>query len=173
MAGYLIDNPTFSWKNIIMARAGVEVLSYKIPEIEHAAGTLVHTFTKFSEIAGTRVWPPYAKGLSDRIKDQTPFPYLLRAPGFALRFSGFPPPNVPRSEGDELIFGPPDLGFAFLETDDLVLPSERTHIQKVTKAIAEEMAKVFHLDLNRDPLQVTLPRDLYVKEVVVFNAALI
>ena len=88
-------------------------------------------------------------------------------------FSGFPPPINPRREGDDLIYGVPDFGFAFLETNDLVLPRERTHIEKVTRAIAEEMANVFHLDLRKDPLQITFPRELYVKEVVVFDAALL
>lgn len=156
-----------------MPRAEVEVLSYNIPRIEQAAGTLVHTFTKFSDIAGTRAWPPYAKGLSSWIKDQRPFPYWLRAPGLRLRFSGFPPPEDMRSEQGKLIFGPPDLSFAFLPGDELLLPSERTHIQNVTTAIAEEMSKVFHLELRKDPLAITFPRDLYVKETVVFNAALL
>ncbi len=156
-----------------MARPEVEVLSYNIPRIELVAGTLVHTFTKFSEIAGTRAWPPYAKGLSDWIEDQRPFPYWLRTPELALRFSGFPPPEDVRSEGGKLIYSPPDLSFAFLNGKQLVLPSERMRVQKVTTAIAEEMAEVFHLDLRKDPLAISLPRDLYVKETVVFDAALL
>jgi len=149
----------------------LEVPQYRTEEIEHASSVFVGYFLKYSNIATILAWEEYWIGLQDVIRNQKPRKLKLRAPGIDISFSGFPPPT-PTVDDGKVVFEPYEPGFSARTNKELVLPSERTKIDRTSNAIFEEIGEVYHLT-TEDPYTLTFPRKLYVGKVEVFNAALL
>lgn len=149
----------------------LEMVSYRTSDIEHASFVFIQSFAKYSQIAGTGTWIAYLEGLIQIIRNKEPRKYKLTASGIDLWFSGFDPP-MPKMDNGKLTFESNEPGFAVLNNDRAILPRERTHVERVTGAIMEEMGKVYHLDVHKNPKVLKFPKELYGK-VEVFSAALL
>lgn len=139
-----------------MGRVEIELVSYRTTEIEHVADVLVANYVRYSQIARIEAWDIFGRILRKRIRDYSPHGFKLTAPGIDIWFSGLP--LFPQEEKGKLVFEEPWFG-AFANRE-LVLPSERTHIEKVTSAIFREMSKVYHMD-NTDPGVLRFPKEVY------------
>lgn len=146
--------------------ARVEAVSYKTSDIKYASATLVRNFIDHSGIKGVHTLIYGLTGLLERIENQNPQPYRLRAPGINIDWSGYPRP-VDKKE-DQTLFENGDLGFTISENGEFILPSARTYVEKVTSAISEEMGEVFKLKVRKNPYILTFPKEVYTKNDIYF-----
>ncbi|OGE64961.1 hypothetical protein A3I48_01695 [Candidatus Daviesbacteria bacterium RIFCSPLOWO2_02_FULL_36_7] len=152
--------------------AELEVVEYKTHDIGHAVGRLIHNFAKYSGIVGTEIWPRMQFQLLSLIRDQIPYEVTWNAEGMEIKFSGFLDPR-PRIKDSQLVYESPEPSCVFFEQPGEVSPLVRTHIGRVTSAIAQEMQEVYCLQAERDPLILRFPKSLYSKRIERFKVIII
>lgn len=150
-----------------------EFVQYRTGEMKHAASALVKNFAVYSGIVGTELWLTLMGDLSKIIDNQLPYECLWKTSALDVLFSGFTDPIPIINEG-RVIFSPKEPRFIFQEKmNPDVRPAVRTHVQRVTNAIVREMHDVYRMDVKKEPLTLTFPKEEYVRRVEVFNALLL
>ncbi len=151
----------------------LEVVHYRTDEMVHASRKLIHNFVTYSGIEGTNMWGEVLYTVADFIKQQLPHECVWRAEGLDVRFSGFQSP-IPIVREEKVVYAAREPHFVIYERPDSDLrPTRRTHINRVTTAIAREMEDVYHMQAGGSPLVLSFPKREYAKSVEVFNAALV
>lgn len=145
-----------------MRNVEIEFVSYRTDEVAHVADVLVANYVRYSQIARIEAWDLFGRILQERIRTHSPHGFKLTAPGIDLWFSGFDLSS--HEEAGKVTFEEPWFG-AFANRQ-FVLPSERTHIERVTSAIFEEMSKVYHMD-NTNPGAIRFPKEVYAQNQTV------
>ena len=151
-----------------LRNAEVEVVHYKTHAIGHATGRLIHDFAQYSGIVGTKHWPGMRFQLLSLIRDHIPYRVTWRAEGIEIEFTGFLDPRPTIREG-KLVYESPEPRCAFFEQPGEVSPPVRTHIDRVTSAIAQEMETVYRLRIDRNPLALRFPKTLYSDKIERFK----
>lgn len=152
--------------------AELEVVQYKTGDIGHATGRLIYNFAQYSGIVGTEVWPRMQFQLLSLIKDQLPYQVRWNAEGLEINFSGFLDPRPIIREG-RLVYESPEPRCVFCEHPGEVSPTFRTHIGRVTSAIAQEMEEVYCLQVESDPLTLKFPKSIYSSKIELFKAVIL
>lgn len=152
--------------------AEVELIEYRIGDIGHTTGKLIYNFAQYSGIAGTREWPKVNYAILMSIRDQTPLVCLWETAGIDVHFSCFLNPK-PIIKGNGISFESPAPRFVFIERPELMTPSLRTHVARVTDAIAQEMQDVYYLHIEKDPLTLIFPKEKYAKRIDRFTVPLL
>ncbi len=156
------------------ANVELELVKYRTSDVEHASVVLLKLFAHYSGIFGTEQWVRAMFPLLDIIRRQKPVPHELNAEGVSVAFSGFPRPVPVIKDGERIVYQAREPRFTIEDRLDEVLPSRRTHIERVTAAIAEEMQATYKLLVTeRRPLTLAFPKERYAAEVAVFQAALL
>ncbi|MBI2330129.1 hypothetical protein HYU94_01960 [Candidatus Daviesbacteria bacterium] len=152
--------------------AELEVVQYKTHDIKHATRILIRNFAFYSGIAGTEIWPTMQYQLLSLIEEQTPYEITWATKGMELKFSGFLEPR-PLIKDGKLVYESPEPRCVFFEQPGEISPTIRTHIGRVTSAIAREMKEVYYLQIETDPLVLRFPKELYSKRIDKFNVTIL
>lgn len=149
----------------------IEMVKYKVSDIDHVAGRLIYNFVQYSGIAGISSWISLRSAIKPLIQSQHPFNSLWEAGGLDIHFSCFLDPRpVIKEEG--VSYTSPEPRFAFVERPEFMTPSQRTHVGRVTQAIAREMESVYHLQVEQNPLILIFPKNEYAEKIEKFNVPL-
>lgn len=152
--------------------AELEIIEYRVGEIGHATNKLIDNYVNYSGIAGTESWPFLWYQLLSCIRDQTGVNLYWLAQGMEVKFSYFLDPRPTVADG-KVVFTPPEPSIAFLERPEGILPTKRTHLQRVVNAITEEMKDVYHLRVEKDPLKLVFPNQEYARKIERFRAPIL
>ncbi len=151
----------------------LEVVQYRTDEIIHASGRFIHNFVTYSGIEGTGMWGDVFMTIADIIQNQSDLQCTWRAQGLEITFTGFQPP-IPTIRDERVVFSAREPRFIVEKTHNSdLLPSKRTHISRVTSAIAREMQDVYRLRGEDNPSTLIFPKQEYAKSIEVFNAAML
>ncbi len=151
---------------------GVETVTYRIDDIEHASRVFVKTLAQYWAVFNTDQWVSYLMTLAQRIRQQQPRAATLRLEGLEIVFSGFPRP-IPVIENGEVIYRAREPRFTLQHTTEYLLPSRRTYLERLTTALAEEMQVVYHLYVDQPPLTLIFPKHEYARQVTAVRAPLL
>lgn len=150
----------------------LEVVHYNKPAMVHASKELLHNFAQYSGVEGADTWGTALVLVAGIIENQASEICLWRAQGIRMTFTGFQRP-IPTIKDERLVYTARPPRFVIEEPNDDLLPSKRTHVERVTNAIVREMSDVYHLQVNQDPLTLVFPKEEYAKRIELFNAALL
>ncbi len=153
--------------------AKLELVTYKTDNIAEATVALISNFAKYSRIYGTREWIGAIVHLLRIIDRQQNIQHALSAEGVEVSFSGFPNPIPTVDKDGNIIFKAREPRFTIRDHWEEISPRQRTRIAMVTSDIAGEMREVYHLETKYPPYTLIFPKELYAKERVVFDAALL
>lgn len=144
----------------------VETVDYKPAELANTAGRLIQYFAEYTGLGSSRTWQAMRLEVLGLIRDQSPFNLIWETPGMEIGFSGFLDPRPTVTDG-ELIYASPEPRFAFIErTDDAIRPQARTHLHRVSAAIAHEMHEVYKLSVvDQNPLMLVFPKTAYARRI--------
>ncbi len=152
--------------------ATIKLINYRTDRIAEATVALITNFAKYSGIHGTRQWVGGIIRLLEIIENQKPQEFSLNAQGIELSFSGFPNPK-PLIRGGELFYEPGEPRYIIDDRGQDVAPTHRTRIARAAEDITDEMADVFHLKVKHPPHTLIFPQDRFVKETIIFRAAIL
>lgn len=155
-----------------MRKVELEQVTYRTGEISAASTFFIYCFAKYSGIFGTEQWVKSLVNLLEIIKEEKPKGLVLSAEGLEITFSGFPPPN-PKIRGERVVFAAREPQFIVQDRFTDLLPSGRTHVLKITDAIAEEMQKVYRLRRDSDPERLIFPKEEYGRNITVTEGVLL
>src|SRR3989344_6247804 len=125
-----------------MRTAEFEIVKYRTDEMVHASKELIYNYAQYSGIRGTELWPIMIFKVADIIHNQSSKHCEWTTPGLSIRFSGFLP-TLPRINEGKLEYSAKEPHFTLVEGVEYDLrPAVKTHINRVTSAIVEEMHDV-------------------------------
>lgn len=150
----------------------IEMVKYRVSDIDHATGRLLYNFVNYSGISGTETWLRLRSEIFSLIRDQIPFNLLWEASGLDIHFSCFLEPRPVIRDGNVRMISP-EPRFAFIERPEFMRPSVRTHVGNVIDAIAREMHDVYKLKVEHNPLLLIFPKEEYAKKIDLFTVPLI
>lgn len=152
----------------------LELVQYRTGEMVHTARQLICNFVQYSGIVKPDDGGKVIVAIAGIIRGQSDTECLWRTGGVNVKFSGFPKP-VPKIVGGRVVFSSREPYFLLEENKGADLtPSMRTHVLRVTDAIAEEMRDVYKLRVEKDgPLVLVFPNQEYARNIEIFNAALL
>lgn len=152
--------------------AELEVVEYRVSDISHVTFELIYNFAEYSGIAGTVAWMGVGLEILPLIRNQRPVELICKGRGINVALSYFALPE-PETTDEGVIFSSPEPTIAFSERPESITPTLRTHVSRVTDAIAREMEEVYHLRVEKDPLRLVFPKEEYAKSIDYFNVALL
>lgn len=159
-----------------MRTAELEIVTYRTDEMVHASKELIHNYAQYSGIKGTELWPIMIFTVADIIHNQLKKPCEWTTQGLSIRFSGFLP-TLPRINEGKLEYSAKAPHFTLEEgvEQNLLRPAVRTHINRVTNAIVEEMQDVYKLEAVKDAdlTFLSFPKDKYAKSIEVITTPLL
>ncbi len=138
----------------------LEVINYKIDDMQRATVEIVTLFARHSGIDGTNRWMSSLLNIQERFAQRNPTDWSLSARGLDLTFSGFPNP-IPTIEDDKVVLKAREPRFILEPVHQDLRPRERTLVEKVTEEIAMEMHAVYHLQVDNYPTTLTFPKGIY------------
>lgn len=142
-----------------MRSVEVEVVHYRTDEIAHVAEVLIRNYVKYSNIARVDAWDIYGRILQDGIRKGSPYSFKFQAPGIDVWWSGINPLR-PKQKDEKITYEIEEPWFGAFANRITTLPSERTHIEKITRTLFEAMSKDYHLD-NTNPGVLKFPKEIY------------
>ncbi len=159
-----------------MARtAEFEFVEYRKEEMIHASTQLIHNYARYSDLQGTGQWTRVLLNLAAIIRNSRTEGIKWATPGLNITFSGIPQ-NTPGLEDGRIIYSADEPHFILDQNVPVpVRPVLRTHIERVTEAIVDEMRDVYKLEPRKKDslLYLNFPRRLYAERVEVVRAEII
>lgn len=158
-----------------MRTAEFEFVEYRKRDLLHASQALIYNYAEHSGLQGASQWSSVLVVLADVIMTQSPDQIRWQTPGLNIIFIGASGPR-PRIKGETLVYSPTDPQFILEEdVETPIRPVIRTHLERVTEAIVEEMREVYKMHPQKDGLFTTLtfPREWYAQRVKVVDVPLL
>lgn len=159
-----------------MGRKNVELehVEYRTDDIAHATAAFIKTFAQYSGIFGTKQWILAMFPLLEIIHNQKPQTYELSAEGIVVSFSGFPRPIPVIIDDERIVYQSREPRLTVEDRLSEILPRQRTHIGRVTNAIADEMHESYQLHIaDKNPLILVFPKETYASDITHVHAALL
>ena len=152
-----------------MKEARLEVVQYDTDRIAKASAALVALFARYSGIYGTNQWLGH---LVKIINEQRPIGFSLNAEGVELVFSGFKNPS-PKVRDGIIVFDAREPRFVIEEKPQVVLPRQRTRIERAVSDISNEMNAYYHVRREFPPYTLIFPKQEFARSAQIFPAKLL
>ena len=133
----------------------VEDVHYQSRDIAHVANQVLSNFTRYGGLALKGEYANATLSLWNTIRDELPRSSRWHMDGLDIVFTGFPRP-VRHEVGDRVVYYSNAPRFVFERRIRDLCPSKRSHIEKVTDAISDEMVEVYKL--RRRGRDISLPQ---------------
>lgn len=111
-------------------------------------------------------WNQFRHGCMNHLTGQANTqPVRLTIPAFELAYYGLSQASIQIIEGENILFKTKSPMFVFRDRSFAVLtPSQKSMLFALNKAIGEEMADVYKLDVVPDPVCLVFPKRYYAKK---------
>lgn len=159
----------------------LQQVEWKRSALFHSSSRLIGFCVDYLGVLGTASWREIAKRqllpsiYSDRQLSKYFYPSVeFDGVGFSLMFYGPHHEPVPVIHGDTLIWQQREPRFVFLDQSYLILsPRIRTALYGVCEDISLEMARVYQMQVSRNPLTMIFPKSDYARMIGSTRAVLL